>query len=224
MCNALLIHMRCASHTTRTLLSTWWNIWYIKYDRLLHSTSVVYWTSSQRCLCNHRATLHSSNDKPPPLRCFVHNDSMRESSSTAEKTRAVVKARPAISCLISLLPVPRCPRVCFAPLFYFSEAVIFSLPSQCCLLFNSFCNEHKSPEPFSDSDENNEWMCSRTLCSPFWVNTCPRFLNNSSYYSCIYDKLAGAKQSVRINQTPWRLRSTTSHLYVARWHPHLLIG
>lgn len=137
MCNALLIHMRCASHTTRTLLSTWWNIWYIKYDRLLHNTSVVYWTSSQRCLCNHRATLHSSNDKPPPLRCFVHNDSMRESSSTAEKTRAVVKARPAISCLISLLPVPRCPCVCFAPLFYFSEAVIFS-----CLLNAVSCLTH----------------------------------------------------------------------------------
>lgn len=56
MRNALLSHVRYASHTIHILLATGWHIWYIKYDRLLNNTA-VYWTPSRRCLCNHRATL-----------------------------------------------------------------------------------------------------------------------------------------------------------------------
>lgn len=67
-------------------------------------------------------TSATSNDKPPALRCFVHNDSVWESSGAAEKTEGGFKARPAISSFISLLSVPRYPWVRVSPVFILLNA------------------------------------------------------------------------------------------------------
>lgn len=137
MCNALLIHLRCAS-LIRLLM--WWNMCLIKSDRLPHNARVVYRAPSQRC--------------PPgrtikPHRYAASSIKTRRKSSAAlqRKTDAWIEARPAISCLISQPPVPRCPCVCSTSLFYFSQALIcFFVPSQCRFLFNSSRNERRSPE------------------------------------------------------------------------------
>lgn len=107
MCNALLIHLRCAS-LIRLLM--WWNMCLIKSDQLPHNARVVYWAPSQRCPPGRTIKLHRCSASSIKTRC-------KSLAALQRKTDAWIEARPAISCLISQPPVLRCP-VC-APLLYF---------------------------------------------------------------------------------------------------------
>lgn len=123
-----------------------------------------------------------------------------------------------MSCLISQLPVPRCPLVRFPPLFYFSEAVI------------SFCLLHAFFFPIHFA------MSTRALQrDKQWANACPCSVQlhskqthvhalspgHEQYFILLHRAqnhlhlwaIVGAKQSVRTKQTQWLLPSTTCHLY-----------
>lgn len=141
MCNALLIHMRLASLIIHTqlaqLMAHVMTVFHSQYGQYVKSTSVVAWTSS--CICNHQAILPLQMIKLSFYAALFIMTLCKNKAPLQWKQKLGVKARPAISCLISQLSVPRCPLVCFTPLCYFRGSHL-SLRS---FLFN--CDEHQSP-------------------------------------------------------------------------------
>lgn len=100
----------CFSHST-------FNVMKHAPDKIWSAARVVYWASSQRCPPGRTIKLHRYAASSIKTRC-------KSSAALRRKTDAWIEARPAISCLISQPPVPRCPCVCSTSLFYFSQALI----------------------------------------------------------------------------------------------------
>lgn len=188
-----------------------------KYGRRVadFSASVAGWTSTQKCLCNHQATLPL-----PVTELFLCNDSQREST----KTETGVRARPAISCLISQLPVPRCPVSSSFPYFIFQRQSSFSAFSMF-FSVNLFCDEHKSPSVWQTMSVcvpilyggYSEWTCLSPGHEQFFI-----LLHHAQKLLHLW-AIVATKQSVRIKQTQWLLFSTTYHLYFIHfllyyWH------
>jgi len=169
---------------------------------ILKNTSMVDWPSS--CLFNYPV---ATSDDKTALCIMTH---FKNPAPRQWKQKLGVKARP-ISCLNPQLPFPRCPLVCFTPLFYFLQAVIFL----CLLQLSSLQLILRSaPEPFSVT--NNERLCAPAVCSyilrEHMSTLSHRGMNNTSSYCIMHKSSCICEQSwVRGNRSEQSRLCNCSH-------------